>query len=545
MTIGKLTRRIMPVALALSFSLSCLAAPYMDDKPYKQPAELKDWFFKDPAVALQTPSVDDAKANFTTQEELLQFVAKLESGTPHLRVSVLGRSQEGREILMLSFKKGNAAAKPTVWLQAQVHGNEPAAGESALAIAQNLANGSLTQVLDKINVIVIPRINPDGSYYFERRTANKIQDINRDNVKFELPETVIVHQAYNKVKAEVVLDAHEYSVATNFKDIGSKGHLAYYDLLLLSSTNANVPTEITKLADDILIGNAGKEIEQSGHTWHWYYVTAPSQTHAKKVIMADGVPIIGRNAYGLQPAISILIETRGIGIGKQDFKRRVASQYITYASMLRSVADNAATIKDTIAKARAEIVAKGNDTSDAATDKIVIRTEPKPIKDFSLKLINLENNRLVNLPMEGYTNKDYTVTLERVRPYAYILPAAFKPLAEKLAHSGISVQKTTAPLMLDVESYKVTENKVNQKYFEGHFRNTVKTTVSTSKVWFPSGSYVIYMGQPSANLAAMCLEPESEASFVTFNLIAVEKGDTVPTYRLMSQENIQTVAAFK
>lgn len=544
MITGKLTRRLLPLALAVSFSCSVWAAPYMDDKPYKQPAVLQEFLFKEPSVSLQTPSFEDSKTDFTTQEEMLNYIKKLEEHAPYLKVSNIGYSQEGREIPMLTFQKGNPSNKPTVWLQAQVHGNEPAAGEAVLAIARNLATGSLAQVLDKINVIIIPRINPDGSYYFERRTANKLQDINRDNVKFELPETVLVHKAYNKVKAEVVLDAHEYSVATPYKDVG-QGHLAYYDLLLLSSTNANVPKGITELADNLLINNAGKEIEQSGHTWHWYYITAPSQTHAKKIIMADGVPIIGRNAYGLQPAISILIESRGIGIGKQDFKRRVASQYITYASMLRNVAANAQEIKDVVGNARAEIIAKGDNVDDAATDKIVILTEPKPIPDFHLKLVSLEDKNVANLPMEGYTQKDYTVSLERVRPYAYIIPAAFKPLAEKLAHSGVNVQKTTAPLMLDVESYKITDNKVSTKYFEGHFRNTVKTTVSNSNVWFPSGSYVVYMGQPAANLAAMCLEPESQASFVTFNLIPVEKGDTVPTYRLMSKEQLHTVAAFK
>ncbi|MCY8373281.1 M14 family zinc carboxypeptidase, partial [Bacillus haynesii] len=72
--------------------------------------------------------------------------------------------------------------KPTVWLQGQIHGNEPAAGESALAIAEKLAGPYGDKVLDKINVIVVPRVNPDGSYQFNRRLASGI-DGNRDHVK--------------------------------------------------------------------------------------------------------------------------------------------------------------------------------------------------------------------------------------------------------------------------------------------------------------------------------------------------------------------------
>lgn len=544
MVIKTLKTCILATTMVLFAGSSALTAPYMDEKPYVQPVAVQN-ILPEPTIKLATPSFENSKANFTTHEELLTYIKKLEKSSEHMQVSIIGYSQEGRSIPMLTFKKGNTSKKPTVWLQAQVHGNEPAAGESVLAVASELANGQLGKdVLDKINVIIVPRMNPDGSYYFERRTADKLTDINRDNVKFELPETILLHQAYNKVKAEVVLDAHEYSVASNYKDLGSKGHLAYYDVLLLSSTNPNVPTNITQLADNILIADAGKAIEQAGHSWHWYYVVESSKTHPKKFAMADGVPIIGRNAYGLQPAISILIETRGIGIGKQDFKRRVASQYTTYTTMLRSVADNAAQIKSEVSKARQELIAKGENTNDAATDKIVILSNPRPIKDFDIKLINLESNLVENIRVEGATHKEFDVKLERVRPYAYILPAAYKKLAEKLSYSGLDVRKTVAPMTVEVESYKVVDNKVNTKYFEGHFRNTVTTEVTNKKVWLPAASYVIYMAQPNGNLAALCLEPESQASFVTFNLIPVEKNDTVPVYRLMHNEKIDTVQAF-
>ncbi|MDI5791599.1 hypothetical protein PO124_34315 [Bacillus licheniformis] len=72
-------------------------------------------------------------------------------------------------------------------------------------------------MLDKINVIVVPRVNPDGSYQFNRRLANGI-DGNRDHVKLESPEVRAIHQEFNKYSPEVVIDAHEYGVGqTNFR----------------------------------------------------------------------------------------------------------------------------------------------------------------------------------------------------------------------------------------------------------------------------------------------------------------------------------------
>ncbi|WP_204388651.1 M14 family zinc carboxypeptidase, partial [Bifidobacterium pullorum] len=51
--------------------------------------------------------------------------------------------------------------KLTVWIQAQIHPNEPAAGEAALVMVSDLCGSYGDAVLDDINVVVVPRINPD------------------------------------------------------------------------------------------------------------------------------------------------------------------------------------------------------------------------------------------------------------------------------------------------------------------------------------------------------------------------------------------------
>ena len=45
-------------------------------------------------------------------------------------------------------------------------------------------------------------------------------------------------------------------------------------------------------------------------------------------------PGIARNAFGLRGSVSYLIETRGVGIGLQNFQRRVATHYLLAKAVL-------------------------------------------------------------------------------------------------------------------------------------------------------------------------------------------------------------------
>ena len=68
----------------------------------------------------------------------------------------------------------------------QQHGDEPAGSEALLVIAQELAQGLLEPLLDQINVVIVPRANPDGAATGTRSTANGV-DMNRDHLLLNTP----------------------------------------------------------------------------------------------------------------------------------------------------------------------------------------------------------------------------------------------------------------------------------------------------------------------------------------------------------------------
>ena len=145
------------------------------------PEEINKHFALEPQN-YTTPAFDGKHAanEFTSQEELMAFLKKMDaaSGTMHLYSA--GTTPNYKYDLPLALfttseipanatlaeaakiVKGNG--KLNVWYQAQIHPNEPAAGEGALVMIDNFVNDpTYKALLDKINIVIVPRINPGGS----------------------------------------------------------------------------------------------------------------------------------------------------------------------------------------------------------------------------------------------------------------------------------------------------------------------------------------------------------------------------------------------
>ena len=92
---------------------------------------------------------------------------------------------------------------------------------------------------------------------------------------------------------------------------------------------------------------------------HFWDHTTTYDVKDKRVAGGGTAPDIGRNYAGLQNAISLLVESRGVGIGCDSFARRVHTHYVVMASVLRSAAENAGEIRKLTRAAREEASRRG------------------------------------------------------------------------------------------------------------------------------------------------------------------------------------------
>ena len=137
----------------------------------------------------------------------------------HTGLLALGSSQRGNPLQALVVTRATAtdpatladSGRPTVLLIGQQHGNEPASAEALMVVARELAQGLLAPLLQKVNVILVPRANPDGAADQQRMTANGI-DMNRDHLLLKTPEARALARLVRDYRPLVVVDAHEYRV---------------------------------------------------------------------------------------------------------------------------------------------------------------------------------------------------------------------------------------------------------------------------------------------------------------------------------------------
>ena len=97
--------------------------------------------YPDPDVRYGTPGLREARKDFASHAEVLSFVDALAKTSKHVRIESIGRSQRGlaMPLIVLSETAIVDDARPTVMIIGQQHGNEPAGGEAALALAEQLA----------------------------------------------------------------------------------------------------------------------------------------------------------------------------------------------------------------------------------------------------------------------------------------------------------------------------------------------------------------------------------------------------------------------
>jgi hypothetical protein len=108
-----------------------------------------------------------------------------------------------------------------------------------LVLSRELAQGLLQPVLDRINVVIVARANPDGAAANTRVTANGI-DMNRDHLLLQTPEAQALAKLGRDYNPAVVVDAHEYTVVGRY--LQKFGTVQKFDALLQYATTPTCPS---------------------------------------------------------------------------------------------------------------------------------------------------------------------------------------------------------------------------------------------------------------------------------------------------------------
>ena len=473
--------------------------------------------FPDPPVIYQTPAFEPGRTTFTSNAELRTAIHALTgdpANTASVRLIQAGNSQSGVPIEALQFSRGSAV-KPTVLLVGQQHGDEPASSEALLVIAQQLARGESGAVLDRIDVVILPRANPDGAAANRRGTASGI-DMNRDHLLLRTPEAQAMAQLVRDFNPIVVIDSHEFGALGRY--VEKFGAAQRFDALIQYAMVANLPGLVTRASEEWFRQPMLQSLKQQGLTSEWYYVGSSDPTD-KKLAMGGVQPDTGRNVNGLRNAVSFLIETRGADLGRAHLLRRVHTHVVAVGSALRSAASRA----DDLLKLRrfvdADVAAK------ACQGEMIVEAAATP-SEFTLAMLD---------PLTG-ADKSVTVAWDsalalipvqkRTRPCGYWLGAGQSDAVLRLRGLGVVVQRVEEAGEMRGEAYAETARELGARtdvrgsIADGGGVLRVKVAMATALIDAPVGSYYIGLDQPLANLVAAAMEPDTQNSFVSNRIVS-------------------------
>lgn len=503
----------------IKYLLACTALVYAGTSAGQQTAAVAHRFFADPALEVHTPWFEKGRA-FTTYEEMMDYLNKQVAAHPETAtLSFIGKTQKGKDIPAVLIKAPGSDPHIRVLFTGRVHGDEPGSTEGLLYVMDRLLNDpSLSYLKDRIEVAIVPMVNIDGGCRLERATANGL-DMNRDQSKLQTPEALALRKYYETFNPQVMIDFHEFQpLRADYTAISTDNITNPFDAMFLYSGNLNIPAELREMTSRKFVENARTALDKEGLRHHDYFTT--DKRFGEVVFSIGGInPRSTANAFGLSNSVAILMELRGVKIGKTSLKRRVHTVSELAESYLKTAYDNAAELERI--------------TSEAArsAQDIVVTSRAKQEEHYKLPFISMNKNEMVELDVPATLSLQSEATLTRKRPEAYYITASHPEIAAKLEQFGIKVGRLEKPETIRVEAYEVTSHRQEYAEFEKFHPVKVKTDITAKEVTFPAGTFVVTTAQKNGTLASVLLEPETPNGFVNYRLYETGEGQELPVYR--------------
>ena len=493
-----------------------------------QLASKKDSFGKEYERLFNTPQFTRREGRVgrhrhTTNEELYEYIEGIAEGCDNMYLFSLGKTPKYNfDMPLVLFTKENvgsktleeaaeiikADGKPTVQYAAQVHSNEPASSEGALAMISELASDYGRSVLDSVDVYIVPRINLDGAPECIRQSPTTLEDMNRDYLRMNNREVCMLTCAYNMFLPELVVDGHEKRT-----DFLKSGESSCTDMELQVGAGAlNHPAEMTEMAMDVAL-QAIKNAKEIGLRAHFYQRFASA---------AGGSA--GSSYYGTRNSLSFLVETPGgVSSGMNFIGRRVMAQYILASTVINYAVEHADKVMDTVRRSREKMALAGHIYDES---RVVVLEHGKTQTGSLLStVINVPDGKVIDEKREIPYDEHTQALRSRTRPTAYIIPRGTENEQEILRVLTVhAVPYYETPKKSVIKARQYLKNDAGIELLE------------ELAVRFENGAYVFPNTVPSTILSVV-MEPDFNASsgrkmtLFSMGLITPDKSGQLPIYR--------------
>jgi hypothetical protein len=464
-------------------------------------------FFVTALIAQQTPLEENNYQKLTSYDELSKFVYQLDSLSDILKVEVIGKSVEGRNLYALKFSNsefGEDTSKIKVLIFAQQHGNEPSGKEGALLLSSKLIRPELVDLLAKIDLLLIPQMNPDGSEINVRYNSNGM-DLNRNHLILTEPEVIALHKLFDEYLFEATIDVHEYYPYT--EDYLQYGYVKYFDEQVGTTTNPNISERIRNYSNEEYLPFIKSYLNERNFTFHNYIPAGPPEINLIRYSTYDIND--GRQSLGIQNSFSFIQEGKNGRDSIENIQRRTEGQFHGMLGFLGFIYEHKDKIKSLVKEEREKLI------SDNVSEKVAIQMD------------HVKTGKKLNLTLHSLsTGSDTVIIVSDFRPVVKSIYDVDRPLGYLIPKNITELYDWAVRHNLVISDFDITQDPVIQEYFvskidsidfEGDIvvNPEVELKVFRNKI-DEQDYYFIPTNQLKNNLIVIALEPKSMLGLHTY-----------------------------
>jgi hypothetical protein len=484
------------------------------------------------SLRAQVPATPLEQNNFekvTSYDDLVKFINLLDHQSDILQNEIIGKSVEGRDIYAMkvsSSEFGKDESKIKVLIFAQQHGNEQSGKEGALILAENLLKPEFRYLFDRIDLALIPQVNPDGSELNQRRNANDM-DLNRNHLILTEPETMALHRFFDQYLFQVSMDVHEYYL---FDEEWMKyGYRKNSDITVGAITNINVSEKIRNFSNAKYLPFILKYFSDRNFSSFEY---CPGGPPAETYIRHSTFDINdGRQSLGIQNTLSFIQEgMNGEDSFVQNISHRAEGQMTGMMGLLEFAYEHHKQIKKMVKSERSRML------------------DFKKGETISIQMDHGENGTQLVLPVVSLNSmtdsliiiKNYRPIVNSLfeieKPVGYLIPVHSKELTDWIQRQGLNYSQIELNEKISIEQYFI--NQIDSINFEGDIvvnpsleKKEVTHSIRTEDYLYVS------VEQLKGNLIVQALEPKSMLGLVTYSQFAhlLRAGELFPILRVVKK----------
>jgi hypothetical protein len=519
-------------------TVSCCAQQLPNANLLEQPPR-PEAAAKCPAVdAWSTPAEKSCYRTTPRYAETMEYVRRIAQAAPHqVKLENFGKTGEGRALVAVVVSRNgvfspaalHAAKRPVVFIQNAIHAGEMDGKDACLALLRDiLITKKQAPLIERAVLVIVPIYNADGHEHFGlfnrinqngpeqmgwRANATQ-QNLNRDYMKADAPETRGFLREWNRWLPDFFVDDH----VTDGADY-------QYDVTFSIETDGPAADWVRKTLEPELF----QRVTASGHVIA-PYLDFVGRTPDTGIANGAATPRFSTGFARQQNRPGMLVEMHML----KDYQTRVTGNYELLRALLEVVNRDAAKLVEANRRADRETVARGR----AHNGKLALRyeatgeTEPFAFKAYRWKI---EHSGVSGADWVQYTHEPVTITVPRQTtmkvtaeakiPAAYIIPAPWTEVIARLELHGLRLKRLAKEWTGEVETYRCVTPQWQAQPFEGHhlavWRDAEETSPCTPvrmKMSFPAGSVVVPMEQRAARIAMQWLEPQGPDSALQWGL---------------------------